>query len=1811
MYYKGLRDGITSEKRPFKLALAILFISLIVPFLFIMLHPLQAFSALDDTQLRLLEQFEIPLRWDNIEDEEPWLGGIRPVYNANYGFHTVKLGCKDHVLVKLYKDRLLRIYNPEGPFKDDGLRIALSNGSGLYITYPYSIDHERRSILLTPPQRLPYLVRIENVCEGNGSTEIGLFYSRYEYINDIAPYRSLIPLPLEKVNITRDDKLPSEVFYLLTPYNPVSVGIKGDATFSIESRFLYNPYDPERLQPYHIQVRIDGRIFKNIGHESLPHTTTHVYVNGREQIIGRTQRDFMNIPEGKHRMVIESDAMLYIRILRRDEPDYIFTINEPRISPEEIRRAGSPPVLRKSPWGADEYNLTKLLEINPSLSLYEFLAYGLIKDNIPHEGDIIGTMLFREATRNIPHASDIARSYYLSHTFYRDILPENAYPLASKGLYYFITPSLRDITQPHKSLLYPEHLEDAVRLLPSSIFTELLNDKSNPLIYHLPDRPSPTFLRIIISKQGFDKDTLLKVQMDDMPPLEARIYRDENLSEKDFIHSQGEELIRILSSLPYSAEPPTLAGRFSSLRPPSLIINTAYLEIPLSERVKVIRLWREGMGRPMVSIQYRTSRDNRLPQTAYMRYIKSIPLASRLLIDLLRDGENAIKQLKKKQDWGFPYVYTVRSGDTLEGIFKRVMGLRPGEIYNEYIKRFRMINPHIGDINHLRPKERILLPMRFLRIQEIVKIEILNDLIPLYRLIHTRAKGFMATLGKETLSINHRKGLDLNRHIMAANDLYKRGKYINALEALQPLIYQTGGVDRERLLLLQADVLKALAEYFLMENTLKGLFVYSGHEAIRKEAFQRLSSYYVETGDTDALMGLYSTYLIRTPEIKIIPEFIKLLIEEGEYEMALKTGLLLPEEQQPLKFLLRACLVESWWQAFDLFIKRIKSPEEKALWMAKRKLKEGKYREAIELFKKAGVYGRDWYKSMIEADSIYKGLRNAEDKNIYALIKRWQRWQEKHPGPFRWRSAENLLMDSSGALILYNRSRDMYHRMFVSRHDKTVKLRVYGPVRLRIEVRPLFEAKPTRAYNGWIEMTDNGRISHYPVIDNLTSITFDVTGRKHLKAGQKVVLLYDVKEGLHNIEIYSEDKPLLIGLYKAVPEISIPVLPEINTDSILAITGGGFRGLVRSIINEVSSSSFMKAEGSTPYSPKDGGDRKIIQKMINLLWEAEHHPETFNNNLAMAERIFVNNHHISQLRPLIYRFYRKTRFVPVEDILSSGGIRMVRVIGESPSTPEMRVRASMIPPLLPGEQLLYGYERVILQMKNLRDKDIEAEIKSEGIAYLPLEPVEIFFEIDGERVRKITVGEDNRKSVRLHLKVSRGEHYVKIGISRPVADQFIRVKLWEKMNGKGIPLIKTFERRYHLATPEEPVIMVVEGPLMLYVEKRVGNESIMDYMPVDKGIHRLEFHPDREKEALYRFYKREPYPQKPSTPRRQFVVDYREAETPAVRIKEFVIPNRVEFDDRISLGSQEDGTWSITGAFVRRRQTEAEEMMEEFIELSLSHRFFNEFSRYNSRYEILGRIRRHGGPTLGVSGHLACSPVQTPYNYNLNGAFYIQRPEVGGEYEYSLYLDASIVDKREIGPKIYHTPSLAGYFRYMSMKDYNGYHIDDVDQDIFTTYRTEHRYGLRIADKIFYRPWLDSILTLYGKVTLNEDLNPLRPDNMGFDIRWKQLIRATQTTLYYQETHYLPDNDRDEYTITRRLGLGASIEKWLDLNRRIEAGFRLIWHLNVDEFSGRLYLTIHLGKARGYRDFRYGEMAFPVIRQMHISYEEDNNHIIR
>lgn len=159
-----------------------------------------------------------------------------------------------------------------------------------------------------------------------------------------------------------------------------------------------------------------------------------------------------------------------------------------------------------------------------------------------------------------------------------------------------------------------------------------------------------------------------------------------------------------------------------------------------------------------------------------------------------------------------------------------------------------------------------------------------------------------------------------------------------------------------------------------------------------------------------------------------------------------------------------------------------------------------------------------------------------------------------------------------------------------------------------------------------------------------------------------------------------------------------------------------------------------------------------------------------------------------------------------------------------------------------------------------------------------------------------------------------------------------------------------------------------------------------------------------------------------------------------------------------------------------------------------------------------------------------------------------------------------------------------------------------VDLDVYSDYRADHRHGLRLAERLVHRPWLDT--EWWGAAVLASNENPVDPDHLDLRAAWRQRLAGLQLDLEARHTRYLADDDRAADGRRTRLALGLDWERWRADGERWAMGLDLVRDLDADEWSAGLGLTLHLGTGRGYRDFAPGTLSFRDLRSGVVPHEE-------
>jgi len=627
------------------------------------------------------------------------------------------------------------------------------------------------------------------------------------------------------------------------------------------------------------------------------------------------------------------------------------------------------------------------------------------------------------------------------------------------------------------------------------------------------------------------------------------------------------------------------------------------------------------------------------------------------------------------------------------------------------------------------------------------------------------------------------------------------------------------------------------------------------------------------------------------------------------------------------------------------------------------------------------------------------------------------------------------------------------------------------------------------------------------------------------------------------------------------------------------------------------------ATDTTPEGLKD--------RMTLMLRLAEENPEMRPLLVARGRMLFLKHPLVPGLKPILNRMGGNSRWMQLPSVASSAGVRQLAVAGWQPESPALRVRKTLLAPSGKKEKIVAGDESLVLYLFNLAPTEVKISLGLEDISHLQPQPMTVLCHLDETPLPPVILTRDHPDRS-LNITVPIGEHTFRIRIEKRVQNQFLRVGAWESPV-QEIHFLESRDRLYHVATRDEPVAVQMEGPALLRVDEWRDGETLTRYRMVETGLQNLAFSPGpRQKESLFRLFKLESYPKKPVETVREARAETFPVKLPVIRIAATPEAKQVRFKDDFPLGGQDEGTWSFTGLLARRRNfqedREVEKNPEDFFQMSATNRYFNETLNSHNYLEMLGRIRRHGGPTAGLREQFYYRPKWMPVLLSLSGQLFMQRPESihSGPLEWSTLFRGSISQKRPIGPKTYHIPALSIFGRILSMNRNTRYSPEDLDQDIFTPYKADHKSGVVIRDVIKHRPWLDTLWYGAGSLASNSNFNLIKPDHFRIGVGWKQLIGEFMVNVVYRFNYFFADSDRKN-SITRQIpGLDLTWNHWFKNQHRLEAGFSISRDLESGEESGMLFITWHMGNGRGYRDYLPREVDFLDIRTREIPQERNN-----
>jgi hypothetical protein len=489
----------------------------------------------------------------------------------------------------------------------------------------------------------------------------------------------------------------------------------------------------------------------------------------------------------------------------------------------------------------------------------------------------------------------------------------------------------------------------------------------------------------------------------------------------------------------------------------------------------------------------------------------------------------------------------------------------------------------------------------------------------------------------------------------------------------------------------------------------------------------------------------------------------------------------------------------------------------------------------------------------------------------------------------------------------------------------------------------------------------------------------------------------------------------------------------------------------------------------------------------------------------------------------------------------------------------------------------------------------------QDIAYTPTQTLRARIALDDLPETEVVLTAAEPKALH-RFKIGPGNHTLRVRIDQPVVNQLLRIKVHERRGNSKTALSKPTQRSYMIATKDQPLVLMLRGPTRLRVDEWRDGHTLSTYRTVKPGWQSvtLTVESDRE-EALFRVFEQKVTPDKLTAAARtdahaavslgKPLWPQSEAESlPGIALTE--IPNK---------GWLPLGTWSLAGGWVSRRVVDGEPNVsataDRFLKIGAVYRRFS--SRQDTYYHADGmlRWRDYGYPTLALNGYVGIRKPHWPVDVDITGSVFIQYLNASGTTEAAATIRGRVSRRMDLSEKLSHRPSLALFQRWLSLDRLPANHPERVDQDVFTRYKQSHQRGLRIGDRIQYRPWLDTILYAGAHANSNEDLNVFDPDNIGVNVGAKQLIGNLDLDINYRHTRYFEDEDRNEANNVNRWRVDLGFSRWLSSSRGLQANLR--YEYDQDSADSSIFLTFSFNRSNGrfYQDFRPSDMDFRALRQ--------------
>lgn len=981
-----------------------------------------------------------------------------------------------------------------------------------------------------------------------------------------------------------------------------------------------------------------------------------------------------------------------------------------------------------------------------------------------------------------------------------------------------------------------------------------------------------------------------------------------------------------------------------------------------------------------------------------------------------------------------------------------------------------------------------------------------------------------------------------------------------------------------------SHALLALGQKNSAEQQLKGLLLF-GTAAEQQMAQQALIQLYQSSFDQTGLTQLYVDRFFSEPVPERLADLVDHLLRQGQdyYGSALAMALtapLLSASPERLDHILQSLYRQNHWQAVSQWVEAYDHAD-KPFWKGMLAQAQGEYEVALALWQSGGRRSQQMAHYFQQGLAIQRsGLKTQAQQQA------WLQWWYRTPLSWLWQNANHRVQAAAGSGLLQQQGSGDLAQVFLVNAEHELRIDGQGGGSLLLEVRPLHADYKNTPVSGWLSLHQGSRQWIHPLFSRGPSETVQLLG---IEPAYQVGLSQQIRLNLEDLQtpvrLKTGGLPLLVSVKQAEPAVKLALLAQ--PKALQALTPEIFKVQYPDMAQsravqavELRSTQQLNQQIQQAHS---GSVDAAYQALTQLAWRSEQSPEQADLWLTHANALRQRYPSALDLSARAALVAGRWQWLPIDGVSRSAGTRFIQR-DEWPSTSQgRRIQQSLIPPLSAAEQLFdAGYQLnyfIKHQGRQEASEHYELKLNLHPMRFYPAQEVLVDVLLDDKLINQVRLN-GTRDQIAIRPNIPQGAHLLSLRLSQAWRNQLVSATLLQVQGQKRQALFPEPDttRRFSVATAQEPILFRVQGPTLLKIERYSAGQLQTSYRTLASGWQTVRVSPAAgESQSAYRFYQQAS--QTAEMASEVAVLQAPSLQLPMAQPVTVPLSNSMLrlFDDPIDSQHQEGPTWSAYGQVALLKSAIDPELTQaEVMELGVERRHQYRDQHY-TQFQLAGRQYVREGRSLDTSFTAQADwliPYQPDTRLTLSGELAYQ------QQRYQLGLRGTGRWQAELVPAYWQNWFEAEWF-YRSLSHQEGQDAD-FDPKVWSRYRVNHGYGVRLADQISYRPWLDAQLQLRAELISNTDLSLDR-------VRWRAAfyhqIQRWQWGLGYYGVQGVKDQHRTAETTEHKVQLELDADLWQDNWARwqLSAEAGLLWPNEQPYFSMRL--SRHEANGRGLTDF--------------------------